>query len=226
MARPARRTAPSRNRIGVLISGRGSNLLAILDRIERGDLEATVSVVIANEPDAPGLAAARARGVETVVIDHRASATREDHDGRMAEVLEARRVRLVCLAGYMRLLSPWFVRRFQGRILNIHPSLLPAFPGTGAQKAALDHGVKLSGCTVHFVDEGVDSGPIILQEPVRVQDDDTPESLAARILKQEHEAYGRAIALYFSGRLRVVGRRVLGTAQAAPAAVGRRLRRR
>jgi len=208
---------PSANRIGVLISGRGSNLVAILDHIDRGELDASVSVVISNEPEAIGVPVARARGVEAVVIDHRASKSREEHDRRMAEVLEARQVGLVCLAGYMRLLSPWFVRRLQGRILNVHPSLLPSFPGTGVQRAALERGVKVSGCTVHFVDEGIDSGPIVLQEPVPVLDADTPETLAARILEREHRIYSRAIGLFFSGRLRFSGLRVLGTDDPSPA---------
>ena len=198
------------NLIGVLISGRGSNLEAILDRIAAGDLDARVALVISNEPKAPGLKVARERGVRTLVVDHRVSPAREDHDRTMAEALEAEGVRLVCLAGYMRLLSPWFVERFGGRILNIHPSLLPAFPGREPQRQAIEAGVKLSGCTVHFVDERVDAGPIVLQEAVPVLDDDTPESLAARILEMEHRIYSRAIALYFSGRLRIAGRRVLG----------------
>ena len=206
--------APSPNRIGVLISGRGSNLMAILDRVESGALDAAVAVVICNEPAAAGIDLSRRRGVETLVIDHRASATREAHDRAMAEALEARSVRLVCLAGYMRLLSAWFVRRNPGRILNIHPSLLPAFPGNRPQHDAIEHGVKVSGCTVHFVDEGIDSGPIILQAAVPVLDDDTAERLAMRILAHEHRLYSRAIALYFSGRLRIAGRRVLGAGRA------------
>jgi len=201
---------PSRNLIGVLISGRGSNMLAILDRIAAGGLDAQVALVIGNETRAAGLAAARARGVPVLLIDHRQSATREEHDRKMAAALEAAGVRLICLAGYMRLLSAWFVDRFKGRIMNIHPSLLPSFPGTEAQRQAIEAGVKISGCTVHFVDERVDSGPIILQEAVPVLDDDTPESLAARILEEEHQVYSRAIALFFSGRLRTVGRRVVG----------------
>ena len=201
---------PSRNLIGVLISGRGSNMLAILDRIAAGGLDAQVALVIGNEARAAGLAAARARGVPVLLIDHRQSATREEHDRKMAAALEAAGVRLICLAGYMRLLSAWFVDRFKGRIMNIHPSLLPSFPGTGAQRQAIEAGVKISGCTVHLVDERVDSGPIILQEAVPVLDDDTPESLAARILEEEHQVYSRAIALFFSGRLRTVGRRVVG----------------
>ncbi|HEV8701382.1 MAG TPA: phosphoribosylglycinamide formyltransferase [Candidatus Polarisedimenticolia bacterium] len=205
------RPAPSANTIGVLISGRGSNLLAILDRIAAGDLDARVALVISNEPSAAGLPAARARGVPTLVIDHRKSATREEHDQEMARALEATGARLICLAGYMRLLSGWFVDRFKGRILNIHPSLLPSFPGTQPQRQALSAGVKVSGCTVHFVDEQVDSGPILLQEAVQVMDDDTPEALEARILEAEHRVYSRAIALFFSGSLRIEGRRVLGS---------------
>jgi phosphoribosylglycinamide formyltransferase-1 len=198
------------NRIGVLISGRGSNLVAILDRIDAGDLDARVALVISNEPQAAGLAAARARGVDTLVVDHRASTSRETHDQAMAEALERAGVDLVCLAGYMRRLSPGFVGRFRGRLLNIHPSLLPAFPGLDVQRQAIEAGVKVSGCTVHFVDEGVDTGPIVLQAVVPARDDDTPDSLAARILVEEHRLYSRAIALYFSGRLRIEGRRVLG----------------
>jgi phosphoribosylglycinamide formyltransferase-1 len=211
----AGRSAASTNLVGVLISGRGSNLIAILDHIESGELDARVAVVLCNEPAAAGIGAARARGCEVVVVDHRLSPTREEHDRRMAAEIESRGVRLVCLAGYMRLLSTWFVRRFAGRILNIHPSLLPAFPGVGVQKAALEHGARWSGCTVHFVDEGLDSGPIVLQQPVPILDDDTPDILAARILAQEHRLYSRAIGLFFSGRLHLAGRRVLGTGDPA-----------
>jgi phosphoribosylglycinamide formyltransferase-1 len=209
-----RGAAASKNLIGVLISGRGSNLLAILDRIDAGALDARVALVIANEPQAAGLAAARARGVPAEVVDHRGSATREAHDRLMATALEAAGVGLVCLAGYMRRLSPWFIERFRGRILNIHPSLLPAFPGLDVQRQAIEAGAKVSGCTVHFVDEGVDTGPIVLQSVVTVRDADTPESLAARILVEEHLLYSRAIALFFSGRLRIEGRRVLGADEA------------
>lgn len=201
---------PSPHRIGVLISGRGSNLMAILDRIAAGDLDARVALVICNRPEAAGAEAARARGVETLILDHRDSPDREVHDRRMAEALEARDVQLVCLAGYMRLLSPWFIDRFRNRILNIHPSLLPAFPGVTAQRDALEHGVKVTGCTVHFVDETMDTGSIILQEAVPVRDSDTAESLADRILEQEHRLYSRAITLFFTGRLRIKGRRVIG----------------
>ena len=219
--RSRRALDPSR-RLGVLISGRGSNLLAILDRIRSRALRAEVAVVLCNEPGAAGIAAARRRGIEVVVIDHRASPTREEHDAAMAEALERRGVALVCLAGYMRLLSPWFIRRFAGRILNIHPSLLPAFPGTGAQAAALRHGVRVSGCTVHYVNEELDAGPILLQVPVEVRDGDTAESLAARILKEEHRLYSRAIALHLDGRVRIEGRRVSVTGRAASARGRRR----
>ncbi len=204
-------TPPAGHPIGILISGRGSNLRAILDRIARGDLDARVALVISNEATAEGLREARDGGVETLVIDHRSSSAREAHDRQLAAALEAKGVRLVCLAGYMRLLSPWFVQRFAGRVLNIHPSLLPSFPGREPQRQAIEAGVKVSGCTVHFVDERVDAGPIVLQETVPVLDDDTPESLATRILEKEHVIYSRAIALVLSGRLRVAGRRVLGT---------------
>jgi len=215
----------SRGRIGILISGRGSNLVAILDRIARGTLRASAAVVISDHADAPGLKAARARGVPTIVIDRLDRRSRAEHEARIAGALEDHKVDLVCLAGYMRLLSPWFVGRFRGRILNIHPSLLPAFPGMDAQRQALDHGVKVSGCTVHFVDEGVDSGPILQQATVPVLDDDTPARLAARILRKEHEIYGRAIDLALSGRLRIEGRRVFGTA-ARPRTVSGGVRRR
>ncbi len=210
-----------RRRIGILISGRGSNMLAILRQIASGRLRAEPAVVISNEPAAPGIRAARRMGVEVLVLDHRDSPSREAHEHLLAEALEARRVDLVCLAGYMRLLSPGFVRRFRDRIINIHPSLLPAFPGTDVQRRALEQGVKVSGLTVHFVDEGVDSGPIILQETVGVRDDDTPETLSARILRKEHRAYSRAIGMVLSGRLRIEGRRVL-TARTRTASAGGR----
>jgi phosphoribosylglycinamide formyltransferase 1 len=204
-------SAASKNLIGILISGRGSNMRAILDRIASGALDARAVLVISNEAKAAGLAVAREFSVPTLVIDHRDSTTREEHDAKMAEALESKGVHLVCLAGYMRLLSPEFVERFKGRILNIHPSLLPAFPGREAQRQAFEAGVKLSGCTVHYVDEHVDSGPIVLQEAIPVLDEDDAESLAARILEKEHDLYCHAIALHFSGGLRVSGRRVLGT---------------
>jgi phosphoribosylglycinamide formyltransferase 1 len=196
------------NRLGILLSGRGSNFLAIADAIASGKLDAEIAVVISNRADAPGIAAARERGFHAVVLPSK-GLPREQYDEQLAAELEKCNVDLVCLAGYMRLLSPQFVRRFHQRILNIHPSLLPAFAGLDVQQAAIEHGVKFSGCTVHFVDEGLDSGPIIRQAVVPVMDDDTPHTLAARILKEEHRIYSEAIALVLSGRYKIVGRRVI-----------------
>jgi phosphoribosylglycinamide formyltransferase-1 len=194
--------------IGILISGRGSNMVAIAQACAAGKIPADVRVVISNEPDAPGLAAASRRGIETLVIDHRTSRTREEHDGKVVVALRQRRVDLVCLAGCMRLLSGAFIREYAGRIMNIHPALLPAFPGLHAQKKAVDYGVRISGVTVHFVDEGLDSGPIILQAAVQVEPDDTDETLCARILVEEHRLYPEAISLFFQDRLRIEGRKV------------------
>jgi phosphoribosylglycinamide formyltransferase 1 len=197
-----------KKRLGILLSGRGSNFLAIADAIASGKLDAEIAVVISNRPDAPGIDAARARGLNAVVLPSR-GLDREIYDRQLVAELEKNRVDLVCLAGYMRLLSGHFIRSFPMRILNIHPSLLPAFPGLDAQHQALDHGVKFSGCTVHFVDEGLDSGPIIKQAVVPVHDDDTADTLSARILKEEHRIYSEAIALVCSGGYRVEGRRVI-----------------
>jgi phosphoribosylglycinamide formyltransferase-1 len=194
-------------RVGILISGRGSNMLALVDAMGRGEIRAVPAVVVANEPGAPGLALAAARGVPTALVGHRGLA-REAHERKILEVLQAHRVALVCLAGYMRLVGPTLLAAFAGRMLNIHPSLLPAFPGLHAQRQALAHGVKVSGCTVHLVDEQCDHGPIVLQAPVPVEEDDTEQTLADRILEQEHRLYPRAVALFFEGRLRVEGRRV------------------
>jgi phosphoribosylglycinamide formyltransferase 1 len=193
--------------LGILISGRGSNMVAILDAIAAGRVPARAAVVVSNVESAPGLDRAREFGVETVVLDHRGR-SREEHDARVIAELERRDVGLVCLAGYMRLLSAGFIRGFHDRILNIHPSLLPAFPGLHAQRQALDYGVKLSGCTVHFVDEELDHGPIVLQRAVPVRPGDTEASLSARILTEEHVAYPEAVALVASGRVAVEGRRV------------------
>jgi phosphoribosylglycinamide formyltransferase-1 len=170
--------------------------------------EAEVAIVISNVANAPGLEKARAHGVETVTLDHRGK-TREEHDRAMAAVLRDRKVDLVCLAGYMRLLSSWFTREFEGRILNIHPSLLPAFSGLDAQRQAIDYGVKFSGCTAHLVDEELDHGPIIKQAVVPVLPDDTEETLSARILVEEHRIYAEAVALMLSGNWRIEGRRVI-----------------
>jgi len=193
--------------IGILISGRGSNMLAILDAVEARRIPARVGCVISNVEGAGGLARARDHGIDTVVIDHRGH-TREAHDRHMHDELERRGVNLVCLAGYMRLLSPFFIRCYPNRILNIHPSLLPAFPGMHAQQQALDHGVKVSGCTVHVVDEELDHGPIVIQRAVPVEDDDSEETLSARILAEEHRAYPEAVRLFAEGRVRVDGRHV------------------
>jgi len=196
-------------RIGILISGRGSNMIAIVGACEAGIIPAQVAVVISNEPAAPGLEAARQRNIATEIVDHRDSADRAVHDERLAAVLREHRADLVCLAGYMRLLTPAFVKAFAGKVMNVHPSLLPAFPGLHAQRQAIDHGVRVSGVTVHFVDAGLDSGSIILQSPVPVEPDDTEETLSARILEKEHQIYPAAIGLFFENRLRIEGRRVV-----------------
>lgn len=189
--------------VGILISGRGSNMVALLDAMERGALSARCALVISNVPDAPGLALASAHGVPTAVINHKDSRSREEHDVRMVTALVSAGVEIVCLAGYMRLLSPIFIRAFHNRILNIHPALLPAFPGLHVQKKALLHGARFSGCTVHLVDEECDHGPIILQAVVPVMVGDTEESLSARILRYEHRLYPEALRLMCEERVRV-----------------------
>jgi phosphoribosylglycinamide formyltransferase 1 len=198
---------PHPKRLGILLSGRGSNFLAIADSIAQHRLKAEIAVVISNRADAPGIVAARARGINALVLPSR-GLDREIYDRQLIEELQKNQVDLVCLAGYMRLLSGHFIREFHSRIVNIHPSLLPAFPGLDAQHQALAHGVKFSGCTAHFVDEGLDSGPIIQQAIVPVLDDDTAESLSARILIEEHRIYSEAIALVLSGNYGIEGRRV------------------
>ena len=196
-------------RIGVLLSGRGSNFEALAKSCAAGRIpNAEIALVVSNREGAPGIDKARARGIPTRVIPSK-GLEREAYDRQVAAALEEARVELVCLAGYMRLLSPFFEARFRGRILNIHPSLLPAFPGLEAQRQALEHGVKWSGCTVHFVDENLDAGPIICQRAVAVRDDDTVESLSARILEEEHRLYTEAVALVLDGRYRIEGRRVV-----------------
>ena len=198
------------SRLGILISGRGSNFEAIADSIEAGRLEAEIAVVISNSPRAKGLERARQRGLRAVCIPSRAM-EREDYDRLVVAELRKARVDLVCLAGFMRLLSAYFVGEFQEQILNIHPSLLPSFPGLEAQAQALEHGVKYTGCTVHFVDERLDAGPVLVQKAVPVLDSDNEQTLAARILEQEHVAYTEAIRLVLSGNYRIEGRRVLRT---------------
>jgi phosphoribosylglycinamide formyltransferase-1 len=195
-------------KVGVLVSGRGSNLQALIDAARRGALGGEIAVVVSNVEDAFGLERARAAGIPAVFRDHRGK-KREAFDAEVVEILGAHHVDLVCLAGFMRLLSPVFVRAFPGRILNIHPALLPAFPGLDAQHRALEHGVKVSGATVHLVDEDLDSGPIVAQEAVTVLSGDTAEALAARILEAEHRLYPRAVRLLLEGRCRVEGRRVI-----------------
>jgi phosphoribosylglycinamide formyltransferase-1 len=195
-------------RLGILISGRGSNFEAIADNVAAGTIPAEIAVVISNRPDAPGLDSARRRGLHAVALPSR-GLDREIYDRMLAEELERHAVDIVCLAGFMRLLSAGFIRRFPNRILNIHPSLLPAFPGLDAQHQALAHGVKVAGCTVHFVDEHLDAGPIILQSTVPVQDDDTVATLSARILTQEHRIYSEALRLVLDGRYTIEGRRVI-----------------
>jgi len=195
-------------RIGILLSGRGSNFEAIADSVATGRLEATIAAVISNRPEARGLEIAQEHGLPALCIPSKGVA-REEYDRSVVAELKNFGVELVCLAGFMRLLSAEFCRAFPMRILNIHPSLLPAFPGLDAQKQALEHGVKITGCTVHFVDEQLDHGPIVLQAAVPVLDDDTVESLAARILTEEHRIYSDAIRLVLSGRWRLEDRRVI-----------------
>jgi len=194
--------------LGILLSGRGSNFEAIADNVASGRLDANIAVVISNKVDAGGIESARRRGLKAVVIPSKGR-PREAHDREVVAALREHQVDLVCLAGYMRLLSPWFVQQFPNRILNIHPSLLPAFPGLEAQKQAFDYGVKVSGCTVHFVDADLDHGAIILQKAVPVLDSDDDHALAARILEQEHIAYSEAIQILLEGKYHIVGRRIV-----------------
>lgn len=197
----------SSRRLGILVSGRGSNLQAIIDAIADGRLDATIAVVISNEKNAPGLARARQVGIETLHLNHRDYPSRESFDGAVLAELKQRNIALVCLAGFMRLLSAAFVEAFPNAILNIHPSLLPAFPGLDGQRQAWAHGVKVSGATVHIVTPELDAGPIVRQAVVPVRDDDTPESLAERILVEEHRIYPEAIKIMLDGGWRVDGRR-------------------
>ncbi|MEK7446511.1 MAG: phosphoribosylglycinamide formyltransferase [candidate division NC10 bacterium] len=197
-----------RLRVGVLASGRGSNLRAILSGVEARRIRAEVVVVLSDRSGAGALYIARDHGVEALGLDPTLPPGREGYDKALIALLEERRVGLVCLAGYMRILSPVFVRHFEGRLLNIHPALLPAFPGLHAQRQALEHGVRIAGATVHFVDEGVDTGPIVLQAAVPVRQDDTEASLSDRILAEEHRIYPEAIRLFAEGRLRLEDRRV------------------
>ncbi|RMF88454.1 MAG: phosphoribosylglycinamide formyltransferase [Nitrospirae bacterium] len=192
--------------LGVLASGRGSNFAAILEAIEAGRCPAEVRILVSDKPGAACLGIAEAHGIPARVVEPAAFPDRESFDLAVADHLERAGVELVCLAGFMRIVTPAFLDRFPGRVINIHPALLPSFPGLHAQRQALEHGVKISGCTVHFVDEGVDTGPIILQRAVEVRDDDTEESLSARILEQEHQAYPEAIRLIATGQVPYGGR--------------------
>jgi phosphoribosylglycinamide formyltransferase-1 len=201
-------------RLGVLISGRGSNLQALIDAVADGRLQATIAVVISNRADAAGLERARRAGIETLHIDHRTFRSRADHDRAVARELQARNVGLVCLAGYMRLVGGPLLEAFPNAILNIHPSLLPSFPGVDAQRQAIEHGAKISGVTVHLVTAELDGGPIVLQRAVPVFDGDTADALAARILAEEHRTYPEAVQLILDGGWRVDGRRFVRSANA------------
>jgi phosphoribosylglycinamide formyltransferase-1 len=195
--------------LGILLSGRGSNFVAIADSIAAGRIPgARIAIVISNRADAPGLETARQRGLNALVIPSKGK-PREEHDREVVAALLDNKIDLICLAGYMRLLSPWFVRQFPAKILNIHPSLLPAFPGLDAQKQAFVFGVKVTGCTVHFVDEELDHGAIIVQKTVPVLDSDDEHTLAARILEQEHIAYSEAIRIVLEGKFEIAGRRMV-----------------
>ncbi|MDI6734691.1 MAG: phosphoribosylglycinamide formyltransferase [bacterium] len=195
-------------KIGVLASGKGSNLQAIIDAIESGKVSATIGIVISNKSNACALLRAQRHGITSIFLDPKESKTREEYDARIVAHLEKEGVELVVLAGFMRILSPYFIKAYKSKIMNIHPALLPSFPGGHGQRQAVDYGVKISGATVHFVDEGCDTGPIILQVAVPVEDDDTEETLSARILEQEHKIYPLAIQLYAEGKLEVIGRKV------------------
>jgi phosphoribosylglycinamide formyltransferase 1 len=198
-----------KKRIGVLLSGRGSNFDALAASVAAGRIpNAEISIVVSNRETAQGIEKARARGIEARVIPSK-GLERDAYDRLVVAALREKNVDLVCLAGYMRLLSPYFVKEFPQRILNIHPSLLPAFPGLESQRQALEHGAKFSGCTVHFVDENLDAGPIVMQAVVAIEDRDTPESLSERILREEHRIYTEAVRIVLEGRFRIEGRRVL-----------------
>lgn len=195
--------------LGVLVSGSGSNLQAIIDNIEKGLLDGVIQVIISNNADAYALVRAKKHNIASVIINHSDFDNREDFDRKMIDVLKSFSVELVVMAGFMRLLTPLFLNAFSMKIMNIHPAILPSFPGIHAQKRAADYGVRFSGCTVHFADEGVDSGPIIIQAIVPAYDDDTEDTLAARILKEEHRIYPQAIQFYAEGRIEVIGRKVI-----------------
>jgi phosphoribosylglycinamide formyltransferase-1 len=203
------RSPRKRGRVAVFLSGRGSNFLALREAVARGAIDADIALVLSNKAEAPGLLRAREAGLETLFLDPKAFAGREDYDRAVIAELDRRAIDLVCLAGYMKVLTPALCEAYKDRIVNIHPALLPAFPGLHVQQRAIDWGVRFSGCTVHFVAAEVDMGPIILQAVVPVLQDDTEETLAARILVEEHRIYPEAVSLYFQGRIEVRGRRVV-----------------
>ncbi len=197
-------------RVGILLSGRGSNMVALVEAMHAGEIPAEPAIVVSDRPDAPGLARARALGVPAAAVPRKEyRGRREEHDRAVAALLDEAGVDIVCLAGYMRILTPWFVERYAGRLLNIHPALLPSFPGLHGQRQALEHGVRIAGCTVHFVDAEVDHGPIVVQAAVPVLAGDDEETLSARILEQEHRVYPLALRWLAEGRLRIEGRRVV-----------------
>jgi len=202
------RSPQKRGRVAVLLSGRGSNFRAIHDAMAEGKINGGVVAVVSNRAEAPGLQTARERGLETLYLDPKAYASKEAYDEAIVAELKKREIDLVCLAGYMKIVTPFFCQAFRNQIMNIHPALLPSFPGLHAQKQAVDYGVRYSGATVHFVSEEVDGGPIILQQVVPVYQDDTEETLADRILVWEHKIYPEAVRLYFEGKLEVRGRKV------------------
>ncbi len=195
--------------ISVFISGRGTNLQSIIDAVQSGNLPVTIKTVISDSEEAYGLKRARKAGIEALFIDPDDFSSTQEYEQKLLDIIEENKINLVALAGFMRLISPYFLNNFSGSIMNIHPSLLPSFRGLHAQKQAIDYGVKVSGCTVHFVDEGMDTGPIILQEAVPVYDNDNEESLAERILTKEHKIYPQAIKLYAQGKLKIKGRKVI-----------------
>ncbi|HEY8578508.1 MAG TPA: phosphoribosylglycinamide formyltransferase [Beijerinckiaceae bacterium] len=200
----------SKRRTAILISGRGSNMASLIAAAREPDYPAEIALVLSNRPDAPGLATAKAQGLATAAVDHKIYAGREAFEGSLQMMLDAHRIDFICLAGFMRLLTPGFVERWQGRLINIHPALLPAYPGLRTHERALADGVKIHGCTVHYVVAEMDAGPIIAQAAVSVRDDDTPASLGARVLEQEHVIYPLALRLAASGALRIDNNRVLG----------------
>lgn len=196
------------NKIGILISGRGSNMESIIKACQNNYIPAVVTIVISDNPNALGIKIAKSYNIQTEIVERKSFQSKEEFEKKIISLLNEKKVKLICLAGFMKILSPLFVRTFSGRIMNIHPALLPSFPGLHAQKQALDYGVKISGATVHFVDEGVDTGPIIIQEAVEVLDNDTEESLSQRILQKEHQIYPKAIKLFLENKLIIEARKV------------------